>query len=163
MESLPVTKAYDFTKSGTGEYSVEPSNRFTIVDADGTPKDVYATVGKSAKVKLTGDLPAPRVHNKRATYDSCSMDEQSQLETAAEDAQTYASDTYAYISGISNGTARYTTWFGDYDEDRKNIVENHFDLISGNIFSNFTYDCTCTDTDTFAYVCAYTSQHEFFA
>ena len=154
-----MTKAYDFTKSGTGEYSVEPSNRFTIIGADGTPKDIYATVGKSAKVKLTGGLPASRVHNKRATYDSCSTDQQSQLETAADDAQTYANDTYSYIANISNGTARYTTWFGEYDEDLKSIVENHFDLINANDFSsNFTYDCSCTETYVAGWVCAYTSK-----
>ena len=153
-----MTKAYDFTKSGTGEYSVHPSNRFTIIDADGTPKDIYATVGKTAKIKLSGNLPAPRVHNKRATYDSCSSDEQLQLDTAAEDAQTYANETYSYIADISNSTTRYTTWFGEYDESRKDIVENHFELINGNDFSNFTYDCNCTDVDTFAYVCEYTCQ-----
>jgi len=153
-----VTKAYDFTKSGTGEYSVEPRNLFTAVDAGGTPKDVYATVGKTAKVKLSGDLPAPHVHDKRATFDSCSSEEQSQLRTAAKNAQTYASRVYNYITDIPGETIRYSTWFGEYDEDRKTTVEEHFHSINSNDFSEFAYDCTCTDPDTFAYVCAYNSR-----
>ena len=153
-----MTKAYDFTKSGTGEYSVEPSNLFTIVDAGGAPKDVYATVGKSTKVKLSGDLPAPRVHDRRATFHSCSSEEQSQLETAAKGAHAYANGAYNHIAGVPGETIRYTTWFGKYDKDRKGVVENHFELIKNDDFSRITYDCTCTDVDTFAYVCAYNSR-----
>jgi len=154
-----VAKAYDFSKSGTGDYSVKPSNRFTAVGDDGTIKDVYATVGNTAKVKLSGDLPASRVHSKRdADPSSCSSDQVSQLATAAGDAQSYASDTASYISGVSSDTPRYTTWFGTYDSTRRDTVESHFKAINGNTFSTFIYDCTCTDTSIYAYVCEYTPQ-----
>ena len=153
-----MTKAYDFTKSGTGEYSVEPSNLFTIVDADGTLKDIYATVWNTAKVKLSGDLPVPRVHDKRTTFGSCSSKQQSQLEAAVDKADNYAAIAYNYIADISSGTTRYTTWFGEYDGVRKNTIDQHFESIDAKGFSELTYDCTCTDTDTLAYVGVYTSR-----
>ena len=154
MERSPVAKAYDFTKSGAGEYSVKPSNRFTIVNDDGTLQDLYATVGDTPKVKLSGDLPPPRVRDKQADPGSCSPDRVLQLGIAGEDAKDYARNTYFYLTDISSGTTRYTTWFGEYDEGRKNTVEEHFGLIDDNDFSSYTYDCTCTDADTYAYVCA---------
>ena len=59
---------------------------------------------------------------------------------------------------ISSGTPRYTRWFGSYDDDRRSTVEDHFKLISSSDFSSFTYDCTCTQTDIYAYVCTYAFQ-----
>jgi len=153
-----VAKAYDFAKSGTGEYSVTPLNHFIVVRDDGTPEDTYATVGDTAKVKLTGDLPAPRVHEKRASFVGCSASQQSQISAAASSAQLYAWNALSYISGISNNTPRYTAWFGAYTSIRLNAVQNHFVAIGRSNFLAFKYDCTCTDAGTFAYVCAYIFQ-----
>jgi len=153
-----VAKAYEFTNSGTGKYTIEPSNLFTIIGEDGSLKDVHATIGNTAEVKLSGDLPAPRVHDKRANFNGCSFLQQWQVKAAISSAQSYAKNTFSYISGVSSATTRYTTWFGEYDEDRKSIVQKHFELINGNNFAGFTYDCTCTDAGVYAYVCAYTSQ-----
>ena len=153
-----MAKAYDFTNSGTGKYTIKPSNLFTIVDEDGNLKDVHATIGNTAEVKLSGDLPAPRVHDKRASFSGCSSDQRSQITAAAGSAQSYAKNALSYISSIPSSTTRYTAWFGDFDEDHRNTVENHFGLINGNDFLGFTYDCTCADADVYAYVCAYTSQ-----
>jgi len=98
------------------------------------------------------------MYDKRAGFNSCSDDQQSQLHDAAGGAQTYATNTYSYVSGISSGTPRFTTWFGAYDDDHKGTVQNHLGLISGNDFSSFTFDCSCTDPGVYAYVCAYTFQ-----
>ena len=155
---MSVSAAYNFTKSGSGDYSIEPSSQFTYADADGTIKDLYAIVGDVAKVKLSGNLAVSRVHDKRATFVSCSAPRQTQLNTAAASAQTYANAAYTYIRGISSGTNRYKTWFGTYTASRKNTVQNHFQLISSRQFSSFTYDCSCTSPGIYAYVCAYILQ-----
>ena len=89
---------------------------------------------------------------------SCTASEKTQIRTAAASAQTYASKAYSYIQGISSGTRRYKTWFGTYTTDRKNTVQGHFRLINSRQFSSFTYDCTCNDPGTWAYVCAYISR-----
>ena len=39
-----VSAAYDFTRSGAGEYYIEPSDVFIYVDADGTPQQFHAIV-----------------------------------------------------------------------------------------------------------------------
>ena len=153
-----VSAAYNFTQSGAGDYSIGPSTLFTYVDADGTPKDLDATVGGVAKVKLSGNLAVSRSHDKRATFNSCSSTQQTQLNDAATGAQMYAFNAYGYISGMKEATPRYTTWFGVYNSTQKDTVQSHYQLINGAQFAGFTYDCACTDPNTYAYVCAYIFQ-----
>jgi len=155
---LSVPGAYNFTKSGSGDYSIEPSNLFTYVDADGTPKDLYATVEDAIEVKLSGNLAVSRPHDKRASFVSCSATRQSQINAAASSAQGLANNAHSYLQSISSGTRRYTTWFGAYTASRKSTVQSHFRLINSRQFSGFTYDCTCTDSGIYAYVCTYILQ-----
>ena len=159
MEQSPsVSSAYNFTLSGPGQYSIEPSNLFTYVDADGTLKDLHATVVDVAEVNLSGTLAVSRVHDQRTGFIGCSANRQSQIHAAARSAQAYSRNSYRYLAGISRGTRRYTTWFGAYVTARKNTVQNNFRLINSRQFSSFTYDCTCNDRDLYAYVCAYIFQ-----
>ncbi|KAG5646342.1 hypothetical protein DXG03_003665 [Asterophora parasitica] len=51
-----------------------------------------------------------------------------------------------------SASPRYTTWFGAYTDARHTTVTSHFSKISGNNLSSFKYDCTCTDSGTYAYV-----------
>lgn len=63
----------------------------------------------------------------------------------------------SYLKGISGATDRYTTWFGAYTDDRKNLVQSHYVNI-GDSPKNVKYDCSsCAKTidhseDTYAYV-----------
>jgi len=152
---LPVSTVYNFTKSGSGDYSIKPSNLFTYVDPDGTPKNLYATVEDVAEVKLSGNLAVTRVHDKRAGFLSCSAPRWSQINTAITNAEDYAELAYSHLRGISTSTTRYNTWFGNYTASRKSTVENHFRLMDSNKFSSFTYDCYCAIPGIYAYVCAY--------
>ncbi|CDO73189.1 hypothetical protein BN946_scf185007.g244 [Trametes cinnabarina] len=49
-------------------------------------------------------------------------------------------------------SSRYTTWFGSYTSSHHNTVLSHYTKMNGNNYSSFTYDCTCTDPSTYAYV-----------
>jgi len=146
----------DFNKSGAGEYSVELSDLPTIVNDDGTSQDYYATVGNTAKVKLSGDLPASRVHDKRAGFRGCSANQQSQITTAISSAQSYARDAFSYTSGVSSATPDTppgsvpTPLFAE----RWSTTTSR---ISRNNFSDFKYECTCTSPN-FAHVSAYIFQ-----
>lgn len=153
-ESHPsVSAAYNFTQSGAGGYSIQPSNLFTYVDSDGTPNNLLANVEDAASVELSGNLAVTYGYTKRASFNNCSSTMQSQADAAAVSAQDYAGSAYSYISDISSGTTRYTTWFGAYDSIRKSTVQSHYQSISSHQYSSFTFDCTCTETDLYAYVC----------
>ena len=152
-----MSSAYNLTATGVDTYEVEPSNLFRIVGTDGEVSSLRASVNRIHRASIKGRLAKVRptaTLERRATYISCSAARQTALVSAASAAQTYALNAKNYLSGISAGTTRYTTWFGTYTSSRKSTVQSHFTAISGNTFSSFTYDCSCTDSGTYAYVYA---------
>jgi len=89
---------------------------------DGIPKNFLATVEDAAGVKFS----VIRVHDKQASFVNCSPTKQSQLNAGAASSRTYAGNAYSYLTGISSGMSRYTTWFGTYTSSRKITVQSHF-------------------------------------
>ena len=149
IERPPVSAAYDFIQSDAGVYSVEPSNLFTHVDANGTPQDLRATVDGIAKIKLSRDLAfywpgKGKGREKNATFHGCSESQQTEINLAAAAAEKAIAETYSYIKKLKRSTNRYTTWYGTYDAFRKGIVEKHWKNMSTNRrtrLSIHTYNC----------------------
>ncbi|CAA7264262.1 unnamed protein product [Cyclocybe aegerita] len=136
--------AYNFTFSGSGAYDIRASNLFYIVDHDGTVSTVYAEHLSAHKAHVSGKLAVARPDlSKRATYNGCSVARQDILTSAAKAAQTYTSSALSYLTSHTSTSSRYTTWFGTY------IAVS---AISNNTLSSFTYDCTCTKSNVYAYV-----------
>jgi len=147
-----LSEAYNFSKSGEGAYSFEANNLFYIVDSSNKAVPLYANA-EAHTAKLVGKLAVVRpAELKRATFVGCSSTQQSQLNTAASSAQSYAAGASSYAASHTAATARYTTWFGAYTASRHSTVASHYSLISGNSFSGYKFDCTCTDSGTYAYV-----------
>jgi peptidyl-Lys metalloendopeptidase len=149
LTKFSVSEAYNFTSSGEGRYSIEPGTLFHYITKEKTIVPIYATLDSALATSLTGTLAvdhfvAPSAANKRATFTGCSTASQTTLIAAIKQANTYASSAYSYISGISTGTTRYTTWFGTYSTSRKATVQSHYQKISTSNFDSFTYTCTCT-------------------
>ena len=86
-------------------------------------------------------------------FNGCSSSQQSQITTAASNAVTYAANAASYLKGISASTTRYKTWFGTYSSSNKNTVQSHYTNIGTDPTSS-TYDCTCDESGTYAYVYA---------
>ncbi|KAF5317550.1 hypothetical protein D9619_013141 [Psilocybe cf. subviscida] len=145
--------AYNFSHSGAGTYDIHADNAFLIVNDDNTVTTIHAD-SQAHTAKVTGKLAAvrPTAIAKRAKYVGCSSSQQSALVSAASAAQSYASSSYSYASSHSSSTTRYTTWFGTFTTSRYNTVLSQYKSISSNTFSTFTFDCTCTESDTYAYV-----------
>ncbi|KAF9010206.1 peptidyl-Lys metalloendopeptidase [Cyathus striatus] len=148
-----LSEAYNFTLPGAGKYSVEASNLFYVVDdATGDISTVYADAEAHTAV-VSGTLAVARRHiEKRATYNGCTSSEQTSLVSAAAGAKTYAANALSYLNSNTASTTRYTTWFGTYTTARHTTVTSHYSAISGNDFTSFKYDCTCTESGTYAYV-----------
>ncbi|THH21152.1 hypothetical protein EW146_g365 [Bondarzewia mesenterica] len=155
---------YNFTSVGVGKYGFDANNRFFYVDAENQLQAIEAETTATAS-KVTGKLaavgkrPARRSVERRAIgYNGCSSSRESSISTAASNAVTYVNNATSYLSGISSGTARYTTWFGSYTSSRKSTVQTHYAEIGSDPLST-TYDCTCTDSDAYAYV--YPDEHGY--
>ncbi|PPR01230.1 hypothetical protein CVT24_005994 [Panaeolus cyanescens] len=151
-----LAEAYNFTAPGEGAYDITANNLFYVVDESSNIVPVYAQHDSNAhKAKLSGRLATPRPNStlaKRASFVSCSSTRQTQLNTAASSAQSYAALALSYLNSHTSSTSRFTTWFGTYTSAHHDTVTSHFSNISGGSYSSFTYDCTCTDSGTYAYV-----------
>ena len=148
IESLSVSAAYDFSRAGAGDYSVDPSNLFTYIDSDGTPTDLYATVEGIAKVKLPGDPAASRhVHDKREIdTKGCNDKEKLKIREAAVTAD-YNLNKVLYYFDAQYGETRYETWFGAPDRGRKRTVKKMLMRMKEKANTlRLTYECgICTD------------------
>ncbi|KAH9858230.1 peptidyl-Lys metalloendopeptidase [Lenzites betulinus] len=150
-----LSAAYNFTSSGATTYTVEPANLFHFVDPS-TNEAVEIRADAEAHVAdVKGKLAVPRptpTLAKRATYNGCTTAQKSALALAAPAAQSYAAAAHTYLSANTASTTRYTTWFGAYTAARHTTVLTHFANLDGNSYAGYTYDCTCTEADTYAYV-----------
>ena len=161
----PVSPAYEFSYSGVGDYSIEPSNFFAYVDGDGTPKDLCATVEGIAKLRLSGDLAvSPHIHDKRqGSFLGCEKRERAVLRARRDSAHTAIVNAYGYTRLIpwDLTTARLFTWFGDYSHRRRLVVEHTLWRMSArDQFTRLNYHCfiSCLERETIAFVRACTFQ-----
>ncbi|KAF5314617.1 hypothetical protein D9611_007165 [Ephemerocybe angulata] len=150
-----LSEAYNLTATGAGTYDVEPRNVFYLVNEKNEISSIHARVSKVHKARVSGRLskvrPTPTLA-KRATYVSCTAARQTILVEAAAAAQAYATEAKSFLDANSATTTRYSTWFGAFTTARYNTVLSHFTAINSNVFSSFTYDCSCTRSGTYAYV-----------
>jgi peptidyl-Lys metalloendopeptidase len=150
LTPYPVSTTYNFKREGS--YTFEARNLFYAVDDSDNVTQIHADVeAHTARVsgKLTASRPAAE---KRATYNGCSSSQQSGLVPAASTAATYAANALSYLQSHTSSTSRFNTWFGTYTSAHHSTVLSHFTSINSNNFNSFTFDCTCTDAGTYAYV-----------
>ncbi|CCO36790.1 deuterolysin M35 metalloprotease [Rhizoctonia solani AG-1 IB] len=139
--------SYNFTRCGEGSYNFSTLNLFNYVDESGELKTIEASTN-SHQFKIAGKLATSNRHSaasavkKRAvTFTSCSADQQSQLKAAATASDAMIANANSYLSGLTSGKPRYTTWFGAFDKSRYNTVASHFKNI-GTDATSMNYDCT---------------------
>ncbi|KAL1696007.1 hypothetical protein GGG16DRAFT_44080 [Schizophyllum commune] len=147
-----LSQAYNFTTSGEDTYTFDAAKSFFHLADDGTFKTVEANTSVHS-AKLAGKLAVsrPRV-TRRAEFEGCSDDQQSQINDAVGAATDYAANAFDYLTANTQGTDRYTTWFGEYSADRHDTVLSHFQKLHEGDFGSFTYNCECTEEGVFAYV-----------
>ncbi|KAG8731474.1 hypothetical protein FRC11_004038 [Ceratobasidium sp. 423] len=157
-----LSKAFDFTRTGAGEYKITALDTFSYVDPSGQLAHLKATAD-STVLKLK-EVPIPKGDFRPRSssswirqvtspkFEGCSESQRRDITAAIPIAEEYATQAAAYLRGISTGTPRYVTWFGVFNSGRSSIVKSHFEAIRGKS-SRTTYDCsTCSKEGVFAYV-----------
>ncbi|CCA71303.1 related to peptidyl-Lys metalloendopeptidase Precursor-Chlorophyllum molybdites [Serendipita indica DSM 11827] len=151
-----LSASYNFTT--TGDYEIDASNVFHYRDASGNAVPIVADVENALTAKLTGSTISSKIAkrnmslSKRAKFASCSSTQQSQTNTALTTTMSYLSNAVSYLSAQSGSTTRYSTWFGAYTASRKATVLSHFSKVQSSDPRTYTYDCSCTESDVYAYV-----------
>ncbi|KAL0951695.1 hypothetical protein HGRIS_008371 [Hohenbuehelia grisea] len=147
-----LSTTYNFTSTGEGAYNFEARNLFHYIDAQNNIVPIYADAATHS-ASISGKLAVAQPSLvKRASFVGCSSSQQSLLNQAASAAQTYAANALSYANSHTSATTRYTTWFGAYTAARHSTIVSHYTAISGTPFSSYTFDCTCTDSGTYAFV-----------
>ena len=141
---------YDLSASGQYEvfYAVasfnlfdEKGNAFKFRDSLTSEKVNLTVEGRAAKGKPTPPPPPPPGGN---SLNACTVDQQSALVSARNQAKNYASESENYLFAHNSGTPRYLEWFGAFTTTRHNTVKTHFTAIS-DAWDNagVTFDCKC--------------------
>ena len=157
IKSLSASAAYDLSRAGTGNYSVDPSNLFTYINSDGTPKDLHATVEGITRVKHFGDVAiSGRVYDKRIAYKGCSPKQEETIQKAAGVAK-YLVDKALYYFDKKSGKALYKVWFDASGRTHKTAVKGVLgDIREQANFPELTYDCvSCRSGTLRAYASTY--------
>ncbi|KAJ8075682.1 hypothetical protein PM082_021312 [Marasmius tenuissimus] len=158
---------YNFTKAGAGAFTFNPSNIFQAVEADGTLTVIEAGV-ETTSAELSGKLAssnfispksaggvsfaAASSRGKRATYPSnCSASRQTTNNQAITAAATLARNALNHLNNNPSGGTLQTTWYGTFAKSRYRTTKSAFATLT-TAPSDWTYDCSCTDTKTFAFV-----------
>lgn len=93
---------------------------------------------------------------------SCSNSQKSTIVGAMSAAQSISNEAYNHLrDNWDNGgqSARYTTWFGQYNSQRYSVVANHFYKITDALINKtVTLNCTCEDDLKSAYAYVYPNQ-----
>ncbi|KAJ7097110.1 peptidyl-Lys metalloendopeptidase [Mycena belliarum] len=151
-----LSKAYNFTAVGEGSYDIAAANKLQYVDpATNALVTIYADVAEASHTaSLSGQLAVSRhsAISKRIGYQSCSTSRQSTLVTAAAAAQTYANNAVTYLNANTASTTRFVTWFGTFTSAHRTTVLSHYTKMAAAKYADYTYDCSCTDSDVYAYV-----------
>ncbi|KAJ7881782.1 peptidyl-Lys metalloendopeptidase [Mycena olivaceomarginata] len=143
-----LSKAYNFTASGASTYDIAAAN------ATNTLVTIHADHADTHTAAISGELAVARRSNvnKRIAYQSCSTTEKSQLVSAAAAAQTYANNAKSYLTAQTTTSTRFVTWFGTFTTAHHTTILSHYTKMAADAYADYTFDCSCTDSDTYAYV-----------
>ncbi|KAK1225212.1 hypothetical protein PQX77_011892 [Marasmius sp. AFHP31] len=165
--SHEVGNYYNFTTAGAGAFTFNPSNIFQAVESDGTLTVIEAGV-ENASTKLSGKLASAKFispesaggvsfaaassHSKRAKYRSnCSASRQTTNDQAITAAATLAKNALSHLNSNPSGSTLQTTWYGNFASWIHATTTRSFTALT-TAPAGWTYDCSCTDTEAYAYI-----------
>jgi peptidyl-Lys metalloendopeptidase len=141
-----------------GEYAIEHAEHHLPVFVAGEPQIAELRSNQVATLRMDenpgADSPKSGVHSDVVSsgYQGCSSSQKTKITNALNSAQSYALNAESYMNSGTRG-ARYTTWFGSYTSSRYARVRSHYASIRDVIQNErMVFDCTCTDSGTYAYV-----------
>ncbi len=156
--TVDLAEYYDLSQSG--QYAVayavasfnlfdEKGNAFQFRDSLTSEPVSMKVEGRAAKGRPTPPPPPPAGGN---SFNACTVEQQSLLVSARNQAKVYASESSQYLNTHNSGTQRYLEWFGAFSTGRYNTVKNNFSAIS-NAMTNagIAFDCKCKQ-NYYAYV-----------
>ncbi|KAI9058081.1 Metalloprotease [Trametes sanguinea] len=136
--------AYDFTASGPGAYVVNVKSLNTFYRVFGSGSHVSALLAQSGlpthAVNVTGSL-VPTKQSLRPDTEGCEDWQTRDVHSAIPLAEKYIANALAELTREGSQGDNYKRWFGAPSEHRLSTVISHFEALTGNNFSEFTFIC----------------------
>ncbi len=153
--SVELTGSYDLSQNG--RYAIQYAargHRSSAAEPMGSDAMYLWLEGRTAKLSATALPSAITPAAASISYTGrCTASQITQLQSAVTAATNYSSSSASYLSGISLGTARYTTWFGTYSSANRTTALDHFQKAAAAFQGQaLTLDCSCKKKGTYAYV-----------
>ncbi|WP_394839964.1 M35 family metallo-endopeptidase [Pendulispora rubella] len=150
--TVDLSQYYDLSASGT--YDVQyrsdgiASNHVAVRSESHISPQAARTVLYGGELRTQSAELAAGI-----SYASCNSSQQTGVNTAYGSSKSYADNSVNYFATHTSATARYTTWFGKYSSTRWDKAKDHYSKIQNALYNkNFVFDCSCTDSGTYAYV-----------
>jgi peptidyl-Lys metalloendopeptidase len=148
--TVDLAEYYDLSQSGQYEvaYAVaafnlfdEKGNAFQFKDSLVSNPVSMKVEGRAPKGKPTQPPPPPPGGQ---SFNACTVDQQSLLVSARNQAKVYSNESRDYLNRNNSGTPRYLEWFGAYTSSRYSTVKNNFTAIADAMTNaGITFDCKC--------------------
>jgi peptidyl-Lys metalloendopeptidase len=154
---VELTAGYDLSQNG--RYTIEYASRGRHGDAVSLASEpLYLWLeersGPAALAVAAAVAPVQSLAVTTASlaFSSCSASRQTTIKSAITSATSYATSANTYLSATPALTQRFKKWFGS-STSRWSTVKAHYAAVE-DAFKNkaVTVDCSCTETDTYAYV-----------
>ena len=143
-----VLEATQASKAGVAATAALSTQAVTVWVDGGA--DALDSLDEAQAVEAMRAAPTPLAATN--SFVSCNNTRQTQLVTARSSAVTYATNAKSYLDAGTAGS-RYTWWFGTYSSTRYATIKTHYTNLKSALSSQaYTFDCSCTDSGTYAYV-----------
>ncbi|KAI0634938.1 Metalloprotease [Trametes polyzona] len=156
--------AYDFTTSGPGPYviNVNEFNALYHVEHGRISALVAGRNLPNHAVNITGSLVSSRTpRSSSEATEKCDDWQERAIQTAIPTAKKYVADALAELAHEGSSGGNYKRWFGSPSEHRLSTVASHFEALTMNNFTEFTFVCNTAFCARQAGLYAYVYPDEF--
>ena len=165
---IDLSQAYDIPKSEkyTVQFEMPTKHLFhtpssnskteqTSSDESVVQSEPVTVFAEARSNTLIGTNPQSNTQQKSLSHTDvgCSSSRQSALTAAIAAASSYADESKQYLEKLSQGTSRYTTWFGAYSSaDLAKVKNQYINIASVFNTKSITFKCSCSVANAYAYV-----------
>ncbi|KAI0367162.1 Metalloprotease [Pilatotrama ljubarskyi] len=135
--------AYNFSTSGPGQYiiNVKELNAFYHQSRGKISALLAGSNLPSHVVNISGSLVSRGATTLRPDTKDCEDWQEAALHSAVPHAKQYIADALDALAREGYKSDDYKRWFGSPSEHRLSTVASHFEALTGNNFTEFTFVC----------------------
>lgn len=153
---IDLAQYYDMQEAG--KYSITYHGQFKLKNSN-TQKNILYNANSTTYIYYNpAEKKILKIPAKTTNYNGCSTAERSIISDAHSAAINISLDAKNAMAQANPDIRqeRYVIWFGEPNSGRQDTITTHFNNIYHDLSTeNILYDCTCTESNWYAYVYAF--------